>query len=259
MKTVIASTFLACMIAISPSASHAVLKISIKVDGSTFTCADSNACDTSPAEGLLVLQDQLAIGDLRFAQLSVSSEIAPTFNSNALKLSIPVINGLDITGVERQYSIVVSQTGFSGQVSKVKSSIEVLLESDTFGRSDDEPSSTLMDFKIYADTQNRQGADDADDAPGTNLGFLGFGVTGVSFPFSGSSEIAFVDNDLFSKTIHLSGIVADGGLIRDVSAMMLSTQIGPMIPPVSVPEPSSIFPILSAMGMMGLLAWRRKL
>src|SRR4051794_25061294 len=100
MKTVIASTLLAGMVTITPSPSHAVLKISIDVDGSTFTCVDNDvACDTSPAIDTIITQDQLAIGDLRFAQMLINSQFAIPFDPvNLLSASIPVINGLDITG-----------------------------------------------------------------------------------------------------------------------------------------------------------------
>ena len=262
MKTVIASTLLAGMVAITPSPSHAVLKISIDVDGSTFTCVDNDvACDTSSAIDTIITQDQIAIGDLRFAQMLINSQFAIPFDPvNLLSASIPVINGLDITGKPRNYDIAISQTGFIGQVEEVTFSSEGTLSPDTFGRSDVKPSVTSMIVKSYADSQNQQGADNATDAPGTNLSTVSISVGGdQSFPFSFSSTGPFSDKDFFSMSMHSSGVVADGGLIQGAAMSMLARETGPIIPPVSVPEPSSIFPILSAVGMIGLLGWRRKL
>jgi hypothetical protein len=207
-KFLLSTVFLA---AFGANPSWATLQIAADISGSSFTCADGAACDTSPTPDVIITNNATLDGIL-FSSSSASSDSGPVDFLNAANLLITNTNSVPV-----DVTITVSNTGFTAPTESFNDASSGVWQGSAVG---------TATFKWFIDPTNTQGANNAFDTPGALVDTAFSSSVGPVLAFSRNE--AFI-NDLTSPysmteqvTLHLGAgesIVNRGQTIIGTSAV----------------------------------------
>jgi len=231
-----AAAFAAALIPMKPAG--ATLQLSLNINGATFTCVDNNACDTTPAVGVLQT-GQTTFNGVSFLGSSQTSHQGTTNDLNTTSFQITNNN----TGTVN-YQLAVGDTGYQGPVTSLAQS-----GSGTFNNA----IGSTIDMTYYADTANAQGAGTPTSFPGAQQADSGvLTATLISDSFNFNHTSSFSDADLYSMTLGTSGTLTAGGSLVGRSQDQIGFQTT-----TPVPEPGTLGILGVSLLGMGFLVRRR--
>jgi len=229
MKNVLLAGALALAFGSAPA--HAALRLAFSVGGSTFACADGQACDISPTPGALVV-GSVSLGGVNIFGTFASSSTNP----DALNISNLSIRNTSSSG--QTLLVAVSADGYTGD--------ENLFTGSASGTWNGAGSSTAQ-FGFFADGANVLGALNSTDTPGSNL--LAFndsaGAGPIAFAFNGDHD--FAHGTPFSMTEGVVFSLAPGAQLVGNSEALVAT-----------PEPATWAMLLMGAAAMAWAGLRRR-
>jgi hypothetical protein len=237
MKYGWAVTALTALMAGLSTDAWATLMISADINGTVFTCADQQACDTNPTVGQLQIANQTVAG-VQFLGSSQTQVIGPVNSLNSS--SFQFINN---NAVSVPLQLAVSGTSFLGPVTTFSAS-----GSGTFQSAIGSTSS----MTYFADSANTQGADFPTDLPGALLAGPDNKTALLatdSFAFDHSG--AFIDPDAYSMSLGTTINLTAGGSVVGRNQAIVTEQ-------VAVSEPGSLALLASGLFGVGFIVHRRR-
>lgn len=216
-----------------PAPVHALLTWSADVSGTSLTCRDQEACDIDPVVG------QLALAPTTINGVLVTGSFSHTTTNPFDLLSSGSTSVINQSGATRNIAIAVGDINFTGPTLGIITS-----GSGTFIANQ----GNSIVLKYYVDNANTQGANSANDTPGSLVDTFNFTQTlPATQSFSHDLVNPFVTTSLFSMTEQRTFTLARGASM---------TSLGQTA--IAVPEPASLAVFGAALAGFGIITWRRR-
>lgn len=221
--------------ALASSPSHAVLQLSFQNDGTTFACADGQACDGAGPANQIQLTN-FVVGDYR---------ISGTFaESSADQLTASNLTILNTTSSPATLNFAVGATGFTGPVTQISMSGAGSFINSIGGTGA---------LSFHADAGNAQGAATPSDLPGTLLLNPSTSVTTNPQSFSANGILEpFTATGPFSMTEGMTITLPGGGSLIGAEQGMTAITTG------AIPEPQTWAMMGLGFAALGFLGWKRR-
>jgi hypothetical protein len=232
IRSLLTGTALALVCALAVPA-NATLQIASLINGTSFFCADGQACDLDTNPGFL------QIGTQNFSGVSLSGSLQEQQVATGNFLNTSSLQLLNQSGAAADVTVAVGGTGFAGPVTGFTASGSATFQSAV--------GSTLQ-MKFYGDITDQQGADTANDTPGSLLADSGvFTATKPTDSTNFNASGPFADLNDHSLTLWASGTVVNGGRVVSRGQTIVTT----------IPEPATLG--LLGISLLGFVVLRRQM
>ena len=219
------------------SPAGATLQIAADIGGTTFFCADNQACDINPAVGTLQISDQTING------VAVNGSVQTSTKGTTNILNTSALSLINNSGTDLTIAFAVGDTSFIGPVTSFSAS-----GSGTWQTAE----GSTITLNWFDDPANAQGADTATDTPGTLLHTFTDTAGPLTDAFSTSQTGTVNDPGLFSMTETASGVLVAGGSL--INRGQTEIKVQDVVP---VREPGSLA-LLGGAFLAGALVLRRR-
>ena len=168
---------------------HATLQIIADVSGTVFACVDNAACDLNSAVGTI----QVANGVRNGVQVngSIQTSTGTPANPGPDILNTSSLSLINLTGVTKTITVVVSDTDFTGPVASFATSGAGTWQ---------EAVGSHITLNWYDDPENGQGADTPTDTPGIKIHTFSSDATVIADSFNDNFAGPASDTGPFSMT-----------------------------------------------------------
>jgi len=206
---------------------HAVLQLSLDINGVTFSCVDNTACDTNPLIGTLVT------GNMTFAGVDFLGSAQTQLVGGINELTTTSFQVTNTNSTAITYQVAVGGTDFVGPVTAIDQT-----GSGTFTNA----IGSTTDLAYAASAANIQGANTPTDLPGTPLSDSGvITATTLADSINYNAVTPFSAAGLYSMTMGAGGSLTAGGQFTGRSQSEIA---------VNAPEPGTL--ALLGVGLLGL-------